>query len=102
LVWSVDSREQRKAHGVMGISNREALRLPKECSRRRDKRFKKHHRSHRNCSEQGSAVIKSLGISSELAGEETLMIVRDLAVATKPYTELVNRDDNFLDQTLVH
>src|ERR1700751_1599330 len=86
----------------MGIRYREALRLPKESSRRRYKSFGKHYRRHRKCSQQRSAVIKSLRTSPELAREVTLMIVRCLTVETKPATELLNRRTDFSDQNFVH
>ena len=85
LVRSVDRRKERKTHGVMGVRNRETLWLPEEFSRRWYKSLAKYHRSHRERAEQRLAVVQSLRAPPELAGEETLMIVRSLSITIKPF-----------------
>src|SRR5882762_4229891 len=49
LLVSAGSREECKAHGIMGICNGKSLRLPEQCSSRREECLAEYHRGHCHC-----------------------------------------------------
>src|SRR5690242_16985003 len=99
---AVHLSEERKAHGVVRVSDRKPLAFPEEPAGGRQKSFTKHHGSDSQRAEQGPAVIQRFPGAAQLAGVKALVIPGSLSVTVEPVRKACYRCFHFCDLCFFH